>query len=286
MLIKDRKLLGKAMTPKGKRLDLLLEELGYCASRQIAQAAIMSGVVLVNGQKVTKSGTLIKEGAKIEFTSAWKVQKYVSRGGFKLEKALQEFKIDAKDRICLDIGASTGGFTDCLLQSGAKFVYSIDVGYGQIAWSLRTDERVKVIERTNARKISTAQLYAEVDQSDYADLAVIDVSFISLSKVLPAVKVCLKEASGEIVALVKPQFEAGPENVGKGGVVRSKDVHLQVLKTTISDLASCGIYARAVTFSPIKGPQGNIEFLLHLNFFENSLSEDLLCSTVEEASKL
>lgn len=316
------------MTSKGKRLDLLLEELGYCSSRQIARTAIMDGSVIVNGNKVTKPGTLIKDGAKIEFCNNWKNQpKYVSRGGLKLEKALEEFKVCPKNRVCLDIGASTGGFTDCLLKFGAAFVYSIDVGYGQIAWSLRTDKRVRVIERTNARNLVPEILYgieqpdgpgseglAELEsksESEFesgsgsesesesepepesrlpnkkrlADLAVLDVSFISLSKVLPAVKNCLADPF-EIVALVKPQFEAGPEKVGKGGVIRSRDVHIEVLTEVIAKLEALGLFPQALSYSPLKGPQGNIEFLLHLKSNESQLDEGKIIQVVDEASLL
>ncbi len=254
----------KEMSTKGKRLDLLLEEQGFCPSRQVARTAIMNGAVLVNGQKITKAGTLIKEGAKIELTSSFQNPKYVSRGGLKLEKALKEFKIDCNNRICMDIGASTGGFCDCLLKAGAAFVFAIDVGYGQLAWSLRTDSRVKVMERTNARNLSPEILLSD-QNSELPSLAVIDVSFISLAKILPAVKRCLAAKASEIVALVKPQFEAGPEQVGKKGVVRSKEVHKQVISQVIADAEKLGLFASRLSFSPLKGPEGNIEFLLLLN---------------------
>lgn len=244
------------------RLDLLLEELGFFSSRQVAKTAIMDGGVLVNGLKITKPGTLIKDGAKIQITNNWLSQKYVSRGGLKLEKALCDFNVDVKGKVCLDVGASTGGFTDCLLQSQAQFVYAVDVGYGQIAWSLRTDPRVKVIERTNARFLNPVILRDGEDFYRVPSLAVVDVSFISLSKVLPALKECLADDSSEILALVKPQFEAGPEHVGKKGVVRSSSVHSQVINRIVSDAQLAGLFAHDLTFSPLKGPQGNIEFFV------------------------
>lgn len=246
--------------PKGQRLDLLLVEKGLFPSREAAQAAIMDGGIIVNGKKITKAGTSIADDAKIEVTSQWQPRKYVSRGGLKLEKALEEFQIDVTDRICLDIGASTGGFTDCLLSHGAMKVYAIDVGYGQIAWSLRTDARVVVLERINARSLDAAAIYG---QNKWADMIVMDVSFISLDKVLPS---CLNVAEKEnldIVALIKPQFEAGRQNVGKGGVVREADKHKEILAKVVSDAEKLNLRARQLTYSPIKGPSGNIEFLVH-----------------------
>ena len=240
----------------------------------------MEGVVLVNGNKITKAGTLIKDGAKIEFTSDWKIQKYVSRGGQKLEKALQEFGLDVKGRTCLDLGASTGGFTDCLLQFGAAYVYAIDVGYGQLAWSLRSDERVKVIERTNARNIQRQLLYP--GQAQVADLAVMDVSFISVSKVLPAVIQCL-DPPGQIITLVKPQFEAGREHISKGGVVRSKEVHKQVLERVIADARALDLQPQSLTYSPLRGPQGNLEFLLLLSKQENDFDMSIVGAVAEQA---
>jgi 23S rRNA (cytidine1920-2'-O)/16S rRNA (cytidine1409-2'-O)-methyltransferase len=246
----------------------------------------MDGGVLVNGVKITKPGTPIKDGAKIELTNDWRPQKYVSRGGHKLEKALTEFGVDVSGKICLDVGASTGGFTDCLLQAGAAYVYAVDVGYGQIAWSLRTDSRVKVIERTNARAITPEILRGESESYIAPELAVIDVSFISLSKVLPATKSCLAQDSFQILALVKPQFEAGPEKVGKGGVVRSSEVHIEVLHNAISEAASLGLYAQKLTFSPLKGPQGNIEFLVLLRTAgELAVGADTIESVVQAATK-
>lgn len=274
------------MSTKSKRLDLLLEELGYFSSRQVARTAIMDGGVLVNGVKITKPGTPIKDGAKIQLTNAWQPQKYVSRGGLKLEKAVLEFKLDVKNKECLDIGASTGGFTDCLLKSGAKFVYAIDVGHGQLDWSLRSDPRVKVIERCNARNLSPESAGLSEAKS-FPELAVIDVSFISLLKVLPAVKTCLSQESFMVIALIKPQFEAGPEHVGKNGVVRSSDVHKQVIRTIVLYAARIGLFASKLTFSPLKGPKGNIEFLvLFSNKPEPVLLDEEIADTVEQSAKV
>ncbi len=273
------------MSTKSKRLDLLLEELGLFPSRQVARTAIMEGAVLVNGQKIDKPGAPIKDGAKIELTSSWQAQKYVSRGGFKLEKAIAEFQVDVNSRVCLDVGASTGGFTDCLLQSGAGLVYAVDVGYGQIAWSLRTNPKVKVIERVNARNLNPALLKSSTTDYEAPSLAVIDVSFISLIKVLPAVKACMKDEHSEILALVKPQFEAGRENVGKGGVVRSPEIHKQVIKKLVQDAESIGLTAQKLTFSPLKGPQGNIEFLILLSLSsEGKIDFDLVDEVVENSA--
>jgi len=271
------------MSTKGKRLDLLLEERGFFASRQIAKTAIMDGGVIVNGAKVTKPGSITKDDAKIEITNNWLPQKYVSRGGLKLEKALNAFALDVSGKICVDVGASTGGFTDCLLQANASFVYAVDVGYGQIAWSLRTDKRVKVIERVNARSLTVQLLRDSVEEYLQAELAVIDVSFISLSKVLPAVKQCLSN-NGQIIALVKPQFEAGPENIGKNGVVRSPEIHALVLERIVAAAEELGIFSENLTFSPLKGPQGNIEFLLLLKMSASSnVDQKKIAEIVAEA---
>lgn len=267
------------MSGKGRRLDILLEEDGFFPSRQIARTAIMDGAVLVNGQKITKPGTHIKEGAKIELTNQAQKPRYVSRGGQKLEKALSEFKIDPTGAICLDVGASTGGFTDCLLQHGAAFVYAVDVGYGQLAWSLRTDARVKVFERWNARTLEPEKLIEGTDKG-LPSIAVIDVSFISIAKILPALITCLAEES-RLIALVKPQFEAGRDQIGKGGVVRSPDVHATVICQIIKTAQDLQLTSTALTFSPIKGPEGNIEFLLLMEPGKsNGLSEDEVRSIV------
>ena len=237
------------------RLDLLLTERGLQESRQKAQATIMSGLVFVNGQRVDKPGTAVPNDAPIEIRG--NTLKYVSRGGLKLEKAMAEFPIDLHGCVCGDIGASTGGFTDCMLQNGASKVYAVDVGYGQLAWKLREDPRVVCMERTNARYLSHEQI------SDELDFASIDVSFISLKLILPAVAGILKDG-GCVASLVKPQFEAGREKVGKKGVVRERSVHLEVIRMVISYAVENGFKVLNLEYSPIKGPEGNIEYLLHL----------------------
>ncbi len=239
-----------------ERLDVLLVEKGLCESRSRAQAVIMSGEVYVNGQKSDKPGTPTDVEAEIEIRG--NACPYVSRGGLKLEKALRDFGVDPTSLTCLDSGASTGGFTDCLLQNGAKQVFAIDVGYGQLAWSIRTDPRVVCMERTNIRYVTPEQLGTPVQ------LAVIDVSFISLRIVLPAVKALLS-ADGQIICLIKPQFEAGKENVGKKGVVRDPAVHQAVLNSFLQLADELQMTVCNLTFSPVKGPEGNIEFLGHLS---------------------
>ena len=229
---------------------------GLCESRSRAQAVIMSGEVYVNGQKSDKPGTPTDVEAEIEIRG--NACPYVSRGGLKLEKALRDFGVDPTGLTCLDSGASTGGFTDCLLQNGAKQVFAIDVGYGQLAWSIRTDPRVVCMERTNIRYVTPEQLGTPVQ------LAVIDVSFISLRIVLPAVKALLS-ADGQIICLIKPQFEAGKENVGKKGVVRDPAVHQAVLNSFLQLADELQMTVCNLTFSPVKGPEGNIEFLGHLS---------------------
>lgn len=239
-----------------ERLDVLLVEKGLCESRSRAQAVIMSGEVYVNGQKSDKPGTPTDVEAEIEIRG--NACPYVSRGGLKLGKALRDFGVDPTGLTCLDSGASTGGFTDCLLQNGAKQVFAIDVGYGQLAWSIRTDPRVVCMERTNIRYVTPEQLGTPVQ------LAVIDVSFISLRIVLPAVKALLS-ADGQIICLIKPQFEAGKENVGKKGVVRDPAVHQAVLNSFLQLADELQMTVCNLTFSPVKGPEGNIEFLGHLS---------------------
>lgn len=242
-----------------KRLDLLLTERNLFDTRTKAQASIMAGQILVNEQKIDKAGTQVDENCTIRILG--EKMKYVSRGGLKLEKALEEFSVDPNNRTCLDIGASTGGFTDCLLQKGASKVYAIDVGYGQIDLKLRNDPKVVVIERTNARYLTPADIYKPGD--DQAALCVIDVSFISLSKILPAVHSLLKPG-GEVVALVKPQFEAGRDQVGKGGIVKDPAVHKQVQQRVITDAEAIGFKFIRLIDSPIQGADGNREFLIHL----------------------
>lgn len=237
---------------KKKRLDVLLFEKGMVPSRERAKAIIMSGIVYVNNQKADKAGMSIPEDAEIEIRG--KTNSFVSRGGLKIEKALNYFQIDPKDLCVMDIGASTGGFTDCLLTRGARKVYSIDVGYGQLAWKLRQDPRVVCMERTNIRKVTPDML------DDVPDFAVIDVSFISLKLVLPVVAQLLNE-HGCIACLIKPQFEAGKGKVGKKGVVREPEIHLDVLNAFVENAHEAGFHIYNLTFSPIKGPEGNIEFL-------------------------
>ena len=239
-----------------ERLDVLLTQKGLCDSRSRAQALIMSGEVYVNGLKCDKAGTPVEVEAQIEIRG--NACPYVSRGGLKLEKALRDFGVDPAGFVCSDSGASTGGFTDCLLQKGAKKVFAIDVGYGQLAWSIRTDERVVCMERTNIRYVKPEDL------GEPLDLSVVDVSFISLRIVLPAIKSLLKP-TGQIVCLIKPQFEAGKDKVGKKGVVRDAAVHEEVLNSFLSLAAELGLTVRNLTFSPVKGPEGNIEFLGYLS---------------------
>ena len=240
---------------KKERLDVLLVNRGMFESRAKAQAAVMAGQVLVNEQKIDKPGTPVAPEVTIRLLG--NKLPYVSRGGLKLEKALQIFPISVEGKVVADIGASTGGFTDCMLQNGAVKVYAIDVGYGQLAWQLRNDERVVNMERTNVRYLEADSLPEQVDA------ATIDVAFISLDKILPAVHKILKP-EGFVVALIKPQFEAGKENVGKKGVVRDAAVHEQVINNVISFAKSEGFGIAGLDFSPIKGPEGNIEYLLHL----------------------
>lgn len=237
------------------RLDVAVFEAGYAPSREKAKAIIMAGQVYVNNQKVDKAGTEIKRDDKLEVRGS--TLKYVSRGGLKLEKAMQCFPIILNDKVCMDVGASTGGFTDCMLQNGAKKVYSIDVGYGQLAWKLRTDERVVNLERTNFRYATREEVPDEIDFSS------VDVSFISLYHILPVLNSLLAN-NGEAVCLIKPQFEAGKEKVGKKGVVRDLNVHLEVVKKIISLAVENGFSVLGLQFSPIKGPEGNIEYLIYL----------------------
>ena len=239
-----------------ERLDVLLVSLGLAESRAKAQATIMAGEVYVNGQKADKSGMEVDITSNVEVRGS--ACPYVSRGGLKLEKALRNFGVDPTGYVCSDSGASTGGFTDCLLQQGASKVFAIDVGYGQLAWKIRNDPRVVVMERTNIRYVTPEDL------GEKLDLSVIDVSFISLSLVLPVVKTLLKPM-GQVLCLIKPQFEAGRDKVGKKGVVRDAAVHEEVLQNFISLAKSLGFTIRNLTFSPVKGPEGNIEFLAHLS---------------------
>ena len=238
-----------------KRLDVLLTEKGFADSRSKAQALIMSGLVYVQGQKADKPGVSFEETAEIEVRGA--ACPYVSRGGLKLEKALRDFGIHPEGFVCSDSGASTGGFTDCLLQQGASRVFAIDVGYGQLDWKIRNDPRVTVMERTNIRFVTPEDL------GEPLDLSVVDVSFISLKLVLPVIKTLLKP-TGQVVCLIKPQFEAGRGKVGKNGVVREPEIHREVLDNFVELARELEFSILGLTFSPVKGPEGNIEFLAHL----------------------
>lgn len=245
---------GKGYSMK-ERLDVLLVQRGLAPSREKAKVMIMEGNVFVEGQREDKAGTSFDDKVAIEVRG--NTLKYVSRGGLKLEKAMANFGISLENKVCMDIGASTGGFTDCMLQNGAKKVYAVDVGYGQFAWKLRQDERVVCMEKTNIRYVTPA------DIQDVLDFASVDVSFISLTKVLPAAKELLTE-QGEMVCLIKPQFEAGKEKVGKKGVVRDPKVHEEVIEKVISFAQEIGFGIKNLEFSPIKGPEGNIEYLVYI----------------------
>ena len=236
-----------------ERLDVLLVNKGFAASREKAKAMIMAGNVFVAGQREDKAGTMVQEDAAIEIKGS--TLAYVSRGGLKLEKAMKHFDLTLEGKVCMDVGASTGGFTDCMLQNGAVKVFSVDVGYGQLAWSLRQDPRVVCMEKTNIRYVTPEQI------GEFIDFVSIDVSFISLTKVLGPVKELMKEG-GQIVCLIKPQFEAGREKVGKKGVVREPETHLEVIEKVIAFSRELGFSVLNLEYSPIKGPEGNIEYLL------------------------
>lgn len=243
-----------------ERLDVLLVNRGLAPSREKAKAVIMSGQVYVDGQKEDKAGTNFNDSVKIEVRG--NTLPYVSRGGLKLEKAIKCFHVDVRDKICMDAGASTGGFTDCMLQNGAAKVYSVDVGRGQLAWSLRQDERVVCMEKTNIRYIQPSDIQEEIE------FVSVDVSFISLTKVLLPIR-SLMAPEAEMVCLIKPQFEAGREKVGKKGVVREKGVHIEVIDMVVQYAASNGFEILNLDFSPVKGPEGNIEYLLYLKKSED-----------------
>lgn len=253
------------------RLDVALVEQGFAESREKAKAIIMSGIVFVNNQKSDKAGNTVKPDDIIEVRG--KTLKYVSRGGLKLEKAMQVFPINLDNTICADIGASTGGFTDCMLQNGAVKVYSIDVGRGQLAWKLRTDERVINLENTNFRYVT------KDDVPDELDFASVDVSFISLYHIFPVMRTLLRDG-GEAVCLIKPQFEAGKENVGKKGVVRDKAIHIAVVNKIIDLIIENKFTLLGLDFSPIKGPEGNIEYLCYIKKSDNA--ENLCTISAEE----
>lgn len=256
-----------------ERLDVLLVQQGLATSRELAKAYIMAGNVYVDGQKEDKAGTKVAVNASLEVKGSQ--MKYVSRGGYKLEKAVDAFGISLEGKICLDIGASTGGFTDCMLQNGASKVYAIDVGYGQFAWKLRNDERVVCLEKTNVRYVTHEQV------PDEGDFASIDVSFISLTKVLPAVLGVLGE-KGQLVCLIKPQFEAGREKVGKKGVVRDINVHKEVIEMIANYVRAQNLGILGLSFSPIKGPEGNIEYLIYLDKSQAGMSEEEVQTKLEE----
>ena len=257
------------------RLDVYMTENGLAPSREKAKAYIMSGIVYVNNEKTDKAGTMINPDDAVEVRG--KKLAYVSRGGLKLEKAISEFNIDLKNKVCMDIGASTGGFTDCMLQNGAARVYSIDVGYGQLAWKLRCDPRVVNLERTNVRYITEAEVPEKVG------FASVDVSFISLELILP-VAADFTESGAHIMCLIKPQFEAGRENVGKKGVVRDKSVHVQVIEKIYNFCIKHGLYPEKLSFSPVKGPEGNIEYLIYISKSETEVfPHSLIAETVEKS---
>lgn len=247
-----------------ERLDVLLTERGFFDSREKAKAVIMAGEVFVNGQREDKAGSKFDREAEIEVKG--KVLKYVSRGGLKLEKAVEVYGLNLMDKTCIDIGSSTGGFTDCMLQNGAAKVYAIDVGTNQLAWKLREDKRVVSMEKTNIRYVT------EEDIPEKADFASVDVSFISLTKVLPAAVNLLKDEA-YMVCLIKPQFEAGREKVGKKGVVRDLSVHKEVIELVINFAIGLNLFIKGLTFSPVKGPEGNIEYLLYMQKRNEKMSE-------------
>ncbi|MEG1311838.1 MAG: TlyA family RNA methyltransferase [Romboutsia sp.] len=266
-----------------KRIDVLLVEQGHFESREKAKRAIMAGLIFVNDQRCDKAGVDVAEDAKIEVRG--NPIPYASRGGLKLEKAMKNFDLSLQGKICMDIGASTGGFTDCMLQNGAIKVFSIDVGYGQLAWKLRQDERVICMERTNIRHVTIEQT------KEFADFASIDVSFISLRLVLPKAKE-LTCPGGEVVALIKPQFEAGRDKVGKKGVVREKSTHIEVIKMVSKFAIENGFTILGLDYSPIKGPEGNIEYLIHLKNgnegyeFDSEMNDKKIIEVVEASHTL
>lgn len=259
-----------------ERLDVLLMKQGFAPSREKAKAIIMSGLVFVDGQREDKAGTMFVE-EKVNIEVKGNTLKYVSRGGLKLEKAMIAFGISLENAVCMDIGSSTGGFTDCMLQNGAKKVYSVDVGHGQLDWKLRSDERVVCMEKTNFRYV------VKEDIQDELDFASVDVSFISLTKILQPAKNLLKE-NGEMVCLIKPQFEAGKDKVGKKGVVREPEIHREVIEKILLFAGSLGFTIEGLDFSPIKGPEGNIEYLVHLKKGEEPKVEEI-AGKIEEVVK-
>ncbi|MBQ4148845.1 MAG: TlyA family RNA methyltransferase [Clostridium sp.] len=257
-----------------KRLDVLLTEQGFAESREKAKTIIMSGIVYVNNQKEDKAGAMFPEDCSIEVRG--QTLRYVSRGGLKLEKAMTSFPIDLAGAVCMDVGASTGGFTDCMLQNGASKVYAVDVGHGQLAWKLRNDERVVCMEKTNIRYVTPE------DIGEAVDFVSIDVSFISLTMVLGPVRAILKP-EGHVTALIKPQFEAGREKVGKKGVVREKSTHEEVIEKVILYARSIGFSVLGLDYSPIRGPEGNIEYLVYLGNTGDEFDTAAIRATVDRA---
>ena len=246
---------------KKERLDKILVDLGFFETKSKASAAILAGDVKIGTDVITKAGFQIDPSKNYDFQV--KSMPFVSRGGFKLKKALETFDVVVKDRVCFDAGASTGGFTDCLLQNGAKFVYAVDVGYGQLDWKIRSSEKVKTVEKTNLKICSYDDIYGENDA--VADLLVSDLSFISLEKVIPNLKKLLNNDFHEMICLIKPQFEAGKENVEKGGVVKNKEIHIEVINNVVNFVKNLDYIIKGLTYSSIKGPAGNIEYLLWIS---------------------
>lgn len=264
---------------KKERLDKILVDLGYFENKSKASAAILAGNVMIGTEVVTKAGFQIDPSKDYDFKV--KSMPYVSRGGFKLKKALESFDVKVADRICFDAGASTGGFTDCLLQNGAKFVYAVDVGYGQLDWKIRSSKQVKTIEKTNLKICSFEDIYS--DNEPVADLLVSDLSFISLTKVLPNLKTLLNPDYHEMVCLIKPQFEAGKEFVEKGGVVKDKKVHESVIKNVLDCIEELGYVIKGLTYSSIKGPAGNIEYLVWLSTNKDEVQVISISEVVDSA---
>ena len=264
-----------------ERLDKILTDRGFAQNKSQAQGLILAGHVKVNGEKVTKAATQFdtQKDISIEVITL----PFVSRGGLKLDKAVKAFEIDLKDKICLDAGASTGGFTDCMLQNNAKKVYAVDVGYGQIAWKIRQDERVKTIERTNIKNCGFLEIFDNEDD-EKCDFCAMDLSFISITKVLENIKNFLKPDSFEIVSLIKPQFEAGREFIEKKGVVKDKNVHKNVIKNVIDFAASIGLNAQKLTFSPITGPAGNIEYLVYFTPKPIKITDEIISDVVDSVN--
>ncbi len=270
------------MASKKKRLDILLVDRGLCESRAKAKATIMAGLITVDGRKIDKAGTLIKENADIIMTED--VVPFVSRGGLKLERALETFKIDVTDNKAVDIGASTGGFTDCLLKRGATRVYAIDVGYGQLDWKLRKDSRVVVMDRTNIRYVTPE------DIGEICDIVTIDVSFISLTLVLPVAKSLLRPY-GKIIALIKPQFEAGREKVGRKGIIKDPSVHEEVVFKIYDFIDEMGLNVKGITHSPITGAGGNIEYFIYASGQDNLKGDNIhirnsITETIKESHSI